>query len=736
MRGMRGGAAVALLVALLLAPGAVATPWLQFGGNAARHHAMAEPLPAHELALRVNLSGTLPTGEPILPFGQPLVMDRTAYVFSRYAILRVDLDTGVLDPWPVTDWMLDAISDGDRMFVFRNTTVTAYALDGTVLWEAPFPGSPTAAPTVINNCSRPAHAQGTIYALCSRQAAFTVANPATPGLVFNPADREVFTVAFDAATGALLWRRPLNGVEHDRSRAGGTDALGANPLQVGVSVTGGHVLVATTEYSAPYGLRGRLTSLSPATGEIEWQRLGETNVSSVDPQAPDVSPLDMGPGVGAVVLPVGAPSGAYARLDGLQLVDLATGNSIWHHDEDPDTRLAAPAIAAQGDRLVVGWGQFLRRLEPETKELEIVFDLQQSSEQIDDVFAASDGYVVVAGATIFEGFAGAPQRVGGSRPFQTTIYAVNADGELRWKETFAPGGNSATVVAAEGLVLVHRPGQRELAVLGRTGASITPAFAALDLYPAVGASTRVDLSPTAPGLMAPDLEYRADWGDGTVDDWRADPVFTHTYTAAGDMTAVFSVRNSAGQVSRETRVMQVGATPPAEPTFLERAFAAENQERTFFALGLLATGLFAVGGFLRVSARRGRLRRELHAIDEVYRITKERATECERALAERRTHIRALLVDGKLDEPQYALLERHIDGLARQLRLAAVDDELGFLSVRMAKLLRGILTDGRIDAWEKEQFLDALERDERLTPAEKEKARAVVGDWSGRDAPG
>ncbi len=114
-------------------------------------------------------------------------------------------------------------------------------------------------------------------------------------------------------------------------------------------------------------------------------------------------------------------------------------------------------------------------------------------------------------------------------------------------------------------------------------------------------------------------------------------------------------------------------------------------------------------------------------------MTHTKPVECERALAERRVRVRGMLVDGALDENQFAVLDRRIEELGRQSRIELIDDELGFLSVNMARTLRGILADGRVEKWERQHFEEAVERDALLSPEHKAKVRALLDEWFARD---
>lgn len=101
---------------------------------------------------------------------------------------------------------------------------------------------------------------------------------------------------------------------------------------------------------------------------------------------------------------------------------------------------------------------------------------------------------------------------------------------------------------------------------------------------------------------------------------------------------------------------------------------------------------------------------------------------------ERKAHCRGLLMDGKLDEAQFAVLESRVSELARDLRVSALDDRFDFLPYGLVKSLRDMLADGRVSAWERKHVVRALDEDDVLTKAQKKKVRDLVDGWFRRDA--
>ncbi|HLE96675.1 MAG TPA: hypothetical protein VI997_04825, partial [Candidatus Thermoplasmatota archaeon] len=139
-------------------------------------------------------------------------------------------------------------------------------------------------------------------------------------------------------------------------------------------------------------------------------------------------------------------------------------------------------------------------------------------------------------------------------------------------------------------------------------------------------------------------------------------------------------------------------------------------------------------GLARLERRRGRLKRELAAIEAIVQRTKDDPPAFEAALAERRARANGLLVDGKIDEAQFAVLKGRLEEVAGQVRLSALDERFHFLPYGMVQTLREMLADGKITRWEREHFVSALERDTMLNAEQKEKVRDLIEGWFQRDA--
>lgn len=307
-----------------------------------------------------------------------------------------------------------------------------------------------------------------------------------------------------------------------------------------------------------------------------------------------------------------------------------------------------------------------------------------------------------------------------------------ANGAPLWSHELP--GELLAIAGGNGTLAVMTSGARQervITVFGHTPASIAPRPRVSLDYPEPADEVMVDLSASSPGLYGPATRYKAVWGDGEVTEWTTELRLTHAYGSVGDYDAVLFVGNDAGQTSAFKVTFHVGRTPPQ--TLLQEQFARENQDRTFFILGLIVTAVFAGAGLLRVQRRRSILARELAALDAAVKDAPADPHALDALLDERRLHARALLLGGKIDEGQHAVLAARVEELARAARMDVVQHQLDFLPFRHVRALREMLKDGRISSIERAHYLTMLEADATLTPEYKARVRVVVEAWAAHD---
>ncbi len=275
----------------------------------------------------------------------------------------------------------------------------------------------------------------------------------------------------------------------------------------------------------------------------------------------------------------------------------------------------------------------------------------------------------------------------------------------------------------------ERLGPTYVSIYGQTMASIQPDIDISAAYPPLGRAVTIDATGTVPGLLAEDLRFTVHWGDGATDSGPG-PVFQHAYDEAGDVTVVVRATNSAGQQSTWSTEIHPGI---AEPNFISDAFSPENQESTFFTLGIILTLIFAGLGALRIRRKRGLLRKEMQVADGTVARLRSDPDKLREALRDHRARARRLFLQGRLDEGSTGILERHIDELLRDHRLSKVEADLSFLPHGLFRSMQEMLRDARVTQLERNNFLIALDADGHLSPGEKKRVKRHVETWHRED---
>ncbi|HLE96967.1 MAG TPA: PQQ-binding-like beta-propeller repeat protein [Candidatus Thermoplasmatota archaeon] len=761
--------AIALLLTVLTLGSAQAAPWLQANADAARTGMALDDGPVlDDVAFSVGLEG-----RPV----RVLLVNGAAYVLSTPKnatvpnlayVHRVDLATAVSTTFielpigrrpllpagpqpPAIDRPIDVASDGERLFVLTTFDVLAFDLaDGEPLWTLPLPGVNELHAGQPAFCVPPAVLEGQLFVTCRR-------------LIANPAAYRVFTLAIDVAAGTVDWMWSKSSTEDSPFTVpvgDGCDAAGSmtcNPGAQGyqvhaMAVIGPLVVVSLVDTNglrsyhvldrADGSFRSRFVAFDrddpPTSPRPQRCRDG-----FVDADGPSFCvPLDSA----ASTTPTGSATELFVRPGRMiRSVDPNQGEERWKADLESDGRnsvFRGNSLAFDGATVFATSYLSVYRF----KDGALVQDWPVAVLAPDEHWTQD---LVLSGGRLYA------QSI--SDDGEDALYALDADdGRIQWRHDLSkpmtsvrsrigpvesPTGRNITFAetgirfsVGEGIIAVAHvrgPLDGNLTILGRTAASLAPVADVSSEYPSVGDEVTVDLSGTAPGLFGPATSFRTDWGDGEVTEWQSSPVLTHAYAEDGDKVARLMARNDANQTSSVLMTFHVGAT---EPNFLATAFQADNQDVTFGVLGLTGTAVGGAYGLTRLTSRRRRLTREMRLVDDAYAKTKDRAAECEAALAERKAHARGLLLDGKFDESQFSVLKRHIDDLARNLRLSTLDQRFDFLPHGMVRTLRDMLSDGRVSEWEHRHFLEALERDTMLTPEYKARVRELVDSWFDRDA--
>ncbi len=727
------------IVLILMVPVSTAVPYLQQGFDAARTGATTDPGPAVlEEAFTIELNGSSQSGAP------PLVIGGSVYALvggedqtEPSALYRVDLATAT--PHQISNLTTRSsslASDGQHLLVAEGEQAAAYTLEGEgPIWTWEYPDVLSQEPGLGESyvCIPGAVHEGTYHLACTQgpiddAASFTFegvgADDASPGT-------RTFVAALDPATGEerWVWTAPDPGVP------GGPGDLDPDPSSAAryLAVAGGTALLMTGESPAnsqDEQAQARLWAVDRETGDDRWQKVWQVEID----QSVSLT------GATGADAKAGAPSilatseASYVNTGGhLEALDPTTGATIF--TKNLPQRDGAWSGVGGFDMALRGEDLFLASVDRLLKLDLAVNTFDWGTELPNGDWKGSTGLLVTEGAVLGHNLASDTVR-------QYRAFSPE-DGELVWQRSVPHSQDTRHRMGhavGEGVLAVltntgqaDADGQGQLTVIGTTPASIQPRAEASDLYPAVEAPVRVDLSGTQPGVLGNQTEFSVAWGDGRTSPWQASPVFEHAYGSQGDHTAVFRASNEAGQTARTEVTFHVGQDPPPEPNLVETAFQRENQDLTF---GLLGIAVALSGGVIAVARRRrkrGRLEEELATIERTYEANEGKPRACEAALAERRTHVQGLLLDGKLEEGQAQILEARIDELSRQVRVGLLDERFQFLPHGLVLALRDMLDDGMITAWEREHVMSALEEDETLTDEQRERVRELVDGWFSRD---
>ncbi|HLE96869.1 MAG TPA: hypothetical protein VI997_05810 [Candidatus Thermoplasmatota archaeon] len=739
---MRAGAAFAVLVAVLSLAEVVAQGPAAGWSDPANTGEVPFAGPAHD-----DVSWIVHLPARRAGSADPIILGDAVYVLSTDApfgdargdpaIWRIGLeDASVSRLTDVASWSHSWATDGTGFYVAADDGVHAHRVsDGEELWWATTP--PVVAEQFAGICAFGKVVDGNVYFFCAALGApADAAGPAIAafyGAVFGERGEDIaagarnatqiaeFVQAIDAENGASRW----TWIKRDEAGAGRAQpGVVSGGVPTGMAILDGQLFAASLDLG---GSACTLRAHALADGARAWE------VRS-DPPTPDRTGLEDASACGLPSEPTASAGAVFVKFRRLHAVNAARGTITASSSvgaRDLTTSATGSGMALGPDALFVASSQVLYRFDRDPESLAEEENLLVAASP-NEAFRGSH-LLLDMGGTLYLQTRGArdPDAV-------AALYAVDgATMTTRWRHALTPTNVSAVdngwaLAAAPGLV-VAASSDGEVRLLGRTAASLRVALGDVATYPGPGEEVVVGLAASAPGRFGPPTRFRADWGDGRVDDWRPDPVLRHAYNATGDRTARFSVANDAGQTASEVVVFHVGAP---RPNLVSQAFSPERQNVTFFLIGLAVTVAGAGIGVARLARRRALLRREIAAVDAIPSRMRGSAVVLDTAIAERRSHAYALLAARRLDESQYQVLERHIDAVARSARLGVVDERLRFLPHGMVLDLHDMLGDGRVTSVEYRHFVELLERDADLTAEQRERVRAIVDGWYAHDRGG
>ncbi|HET6404124.1 MAG TPA: hypothetical protein VFH78_05715 [Candidatus Thermoplasmatota archaeon] len=250
-----------------------------------------------------------------------------------------------------------------------------------------------------------------------------------------------------------------------------------------------------------------------------------------------------------------------------------------------------------------------------------------------------------------------------------------------------------------------------------------PTVALSNAYPAVeeAVTLRVDAPGAARVLVA--------WGDGAVDEVTSGEA-THQYQAERPRAISVTAVMPDGRTATTEVLARVGAPPPATLTAIQRAFAPERQELTFFVLGLALTG----GGALFAAALRRRRHARLAQEEQRLRVVMDASlltpTQGLAALEAHRAHLRDQHTRRRLDDAQYAMLDHRAVRAMKSARYRLLGASLNKLSPHFRRVLDTALEDGQVTSGEMAALVAAVEEEPALSADERERVRSLLLRWA------
>lgn len=738
--------AVALLLATLATPFTQAD-WMQPGANAQQHGYASGGGPVlNETAFQIRL----PTNRPFR--AGPVILDRTVYVLAEAAppakepsLLAVNLDTTRYETARTVAPGAQSLAAGQgHLYVLGRSGLDAYPYDRDAepIHFDPPRGTATASEV---ECAEPLPQGDHVYLACILHPKSASSMPG--GLPVD--EHDVPSLPELVVERLNLSRRTRDWTHTRQAPSEGQPAhTGSASYVVGLAADDGHVYVTTQETAGTSGaLQAYVYALRSSNGGLHWQRDSRRETNARQPENATAS------SVWNFAVPVAAEGLVFLKFHDLQFVDPEKGTVVWRDSlrlGDPQAFDRGSGLAyhdgilyAAAQRTISAYDVARRTLMWRTGQER----LGPGEEFHTGGLMVTDGFLY-ARASLLE----SPPDEADTHVRHDTLYAFELRGretpQVAWARRLVPqmdfheqtGQVAAFRLGVDQGILVAHGVDGTLTSLGRTGASIQIELPPAPHNPAPGAEVALDLSATRPGLLGSgpgDLEFAARWGDEDRPrdlSWNASPILKHRYGIAADYHAEIYARNSAGQFSILPITFEVGRPSPPHLNFLQRVFSNENQDRTFFMLGLLITGSGSVLGVARIRHRRNLLHRELRSIEDAYLLTNHIPVECETALGERKTHLRALLLDNRITETQYSVLDRRVEELRSAVRLNSLEDKFDFMPVSLMKRLQRILRDGHITRAEYEEFLGSLRRERSMSPAEKNKVKVLVERWFARDS--
>ena len=653
------------------------------------------------------------------------------------ALFRLDLETGTPERLIDLDTPPSSFAlTPDGVVISGEAATHAYDLDGNPRWTWPHPELVEEMRFEI--CDHPVVAGPVVHLAC-----FQVEDAAPEPPIDEAGGRtappmDVFVATVDLGSGEPQWTWTKSAAEELLGPAPAGAGLGPDTASIaylsqvsGVSRIGDLVLVPILEATGRGGfLETYVRAMDAGDGEQRWVLNSSQPVEHAEFAA--------GTGGSALVpIPVtGDPGRALVLLDRLYAVNPSQADLsgrprvIWSAPVDEMDRSdvdTGTGQALHGEDLYITTAQTLQRMDlaQRTVTWRTTLQLNGTTYFGTNGLSVADGVVYTLAASA-EGVSLIAWEPGTQEPrwvIETSDTLGGMDGTVgdnRVREAVL------TYSISDGLLLTTgRDGK--VRAYGTTSTSPIPQVEVSTRYPAPGEPVRVDLGASEDAAGSPVTAVARAPGPAGEVAWQQDPVMEVSFDRAGDQEARFLVQDAKGRTASHVVTFHVGQEAPS---VLSRALAPQNQDATFFALGLVVTAVGALWGVVNVRRRRSILQRELAAIDRVYEETRNQPVQAARSLEERRARARGLVVDGVLDEGKFAVLETRIEELLERARRRGLVGALDDLPFGLVRLLEDALQDGRVTAWEREAFEAALAQATNLTEDQRARARRALDAWS------
>lgn len=234
------------------------------------------------------------------------------------------------------------------------------------------------------------------------------------------------------------------------------------------------------------------------------------------------------------------------------------------------------------------------------------------------------------------------------------------------------------------------------------------------------------------GLEAPDPLHVQAWGGGTYLIRRSTPPPT--------MAAPYCFLGSASVCTVDDRLtdepflletLSVAASAQATPkaAWYTAPFGIEN---FWDMLGLATAGVFSASGVFLYQRKRRVLKRYLGAIDHAANTHPDNPKKREDGLLAVRARLKDELMNGRLAEGQYVLVEKRLDEHLARARVEALADSFGDLPHRLLLKFQERLVDGVLSS-DDYRDLATLVEDTGFTPAAKQNIRRKLKLWVAQD---